>query len=656
MKTSRETNIPEQKNYRILLIALLTLLVVLLVRRAWICDDAYITFRTVDNLIHGYRLTWNVTERVQVFTHPLWMFMLSGLYFMTRELHITTLVISIGLSAAALVLLVRRLALSQAVAGLAVAIFALSKAFMDYSTSGLENPLSHLLIVIFFILYFSGTLDARRLLWLSLVSSLGILNRMDLLLVFAPALLAAALKVNLQGPGSGWSRFLRTLRILILGQLPFIIWELFSIWYYGFPFPNTAYAKLNTGIPQLEYIQQGLLYLLNSIQFDPLTLTALAFALVASIRYKDQAAWVVWAAIGLYLAYILKVGGDFMSGRFLTVPLFLAMILLVRLDPKQITNTALIVLYGAALALALSVEEPTLHILDHGPMKSGPIHVGSNGILDERLLYYGGTGLLNVERNKDLPDFYWAHNGEQAKNEGLKVVDKTGIGMFGYFAGPDVYVLDRLALADPLLARLPTWHKVNWRIGHMERIIPDGYRETLELQRNVIKDSNLALYYDKLSIITRGSLTDPKRLLEIWKMNTGQYDYLINKEMYQYPNLKHLALSKLGKEVENLTPCTASGLTALDDSGVEIDLEGLSHASNLEIGLDHDDKYRLSILFDQKVLATQDISTARLPDPGGISKRRVEIPPQVAAAGYNRLRILPLTDSAPYCLAYLILK
>ena len=40
-----------------------------------------------------------------------------------------------------------------------------------------------------------------------------------------------------------------TMKMLIyaaLGFLPFIFWELFSLLYYGFPFPNTAYAKLGT--------------------------------------------------------------------------------------------------------------------------------------------------------------------------------------------------------------------------------------------------------------------------------------------------------------------------------------------------------------------------------------------------------------------------
>ena len=54
-------------------------------RNAWIGDDAYITFRTVENFLSGYGLTYNIAERVQAYTHPLWMFLLSSVYFWSIE-------------------------------------------------------------------------------------------------------------------------------------------------------------------------------------------------------------------------------------------------------------------------------------------------------------------------------------------------------------------------------------------------------------------------------------------------------------------------------------------------------------------------------------------------------------------------------------------
>ena len=43
---------------------------------AWVTEDAFITFRVIENLLNGYGPRWNIDERVQVFTHPLWMFLL----------------------------------------------------------------------------------------------------------------------------------------------------------------------------------------------------------------------------------------------------------------------------------------------------------------------------------------------------------------------------------------------------------------------------------------------------------------------------------------------------------------------------------------------------------------------------------------------------
>ena len=81
-------------------IAIIMLFAFVITKNAWISDDAYITFRTIDNFINGYGLTWNVGHRVQAFTHPLWMFLNAAAYFLTDEIYFTTLFISILLSIA----------------------------------------------------------------------------------------------------------------------------------------------------------------------------------------------------------------------------------------------------------------------------------------------------------------------------------------------------------------------------------------------------------------------------------------------------------------------------------------------------------------------------------------------------------------------------
>ena len=115
----------------------------------WLVDDAYITFRTADNFVHRYGLTWNVSERVQAYTNPLWLFLFSACYWLTEEAYYTPIFLSIAVSLTAAAVLVRCIARSAFSALLCLSLLLSSKAFVDYSTSGLENPLTHLLLALF---------------------------------------------------------------------------------------------------------------------------------------------------------------------------------------------------------------------------------------------------------------------------------------------------------------------------------------------------------------------------------------------------------------------------------------------------------------------------------------------------------------------------
>ena len=245
----------------------------MITRRAWLGDDAYITFRTIDNFINGYGLTWNTIERVQSYTHPLWMLLLSLVYYFTEEIYFSSIIVSILISLTAVSILAFSLASSKLSAIFAVLILTLSNAYVDYSTSGLENPLSHLLLVIFIAVYFKGKTSEKNLFWLSLIASLGITNRMDTALVYLPILVYRAYEIKT------W----RSLAVLVLGHFPFILWELFSLFYYGFPFPNTSFAKLNTGLTTQTYIAQSQYYFLNLFNNDPLTLVAIAVELLIPV-------------------------------------------------------------------------------------------------------------------------------------------------------------------------------------------------------------------------------------------------------------------------------------------------------------------------------------------------------------------------------------
>lgn len=61
---------------------------------------------------------------------------------------------------------------------LSVVILGFSRAFVDYSSSGIENPLTHLLLVVFCIIFFSDTPHKLKLFSLAFIASLSAFNRL----------------------------------------------------------------------------------------------------------------------------------------------------------------------------------------------------------------------------------------------------------------------------------------------------------------------------------------------------------------------------------------------------------------------------------------------------------------------------------------------
>jgi arabinofuranosyltransferase len=511
LKTTNRTSLETP-----LLAFLAMLFGVVLLRSAWITEDAYITLRTVANFINGYGLTWNIAERVQAYTHPLWMLALSALYFFTHEAFYTTLVLSLACSLGAFILVAKmapRLNLAT-IAGLCVLLF--SKAFIDFSTSGLENPATHLLLAAFLLIFLGqeGSFEAKKIFWLSFLAGLATLNRMDTALFFAPAIIYILIRQR------SWS----TLKWMLIGFLPFILWELFSILYYGFPFPNTAYAKLGNDLSRIDLLEMGYLYFMNSLHWDPISLPIIGTAMWLAFTSGSWREKTVSLGVGLYLLYVLWIGADYMSGRFFSAALLVAVVLFNRRFSSVSLAGGIIVL-AFVFTFGFISPTPTLTSIDDASFSTGRTDI--NGIADERSFYYQPSSLLYDKAKTIEPYHDWVFKGLQLKADGTRVQPLLNIGFTGYFAGPSVYIIDRLALADPLLAHLPPIPKTTVVMGHFERAIPDGYFQSVKYNENRLTDPNLALYYDKIRLLTRAPLFSWDRLAAIWFMNTGQYDYLL---------------------------------------------------------------------------------------------------------------------------------
>jgi arabinofuranosyltransferase len=495
---------------------MLGLYAVVLVRTAWVSDDAYITFRTVDNFLSGYGLRWNVGERVQTYTHPLWMFLVSGATAVLRESYYASLALAFACTLSALALFARRVAadVPMAMVGLTVLLF--SQAFVDFSTSGLENPLVHLLLVVFLLEYWSFNPSPKDAGVLAAVAGLLMLTRLDAGLIVLPALGEGVLR-GIKSP----QRRVPRMRILVavsVGVLPVVAWELFSLVYYGFPFPNTAYAKLQTGIPSSELLEQGFTYLQDSFARDPITLTAIAAGISVPLYASTPQVWTLAAGIALHLIYVVRIGGDFMSGRFLTPTLMVSVCLMARFAPAVVQRWWPMAMAGAIAVGSLSPPRPLFTGVDYG--EGTWQRIARSGIADERRFYYPSTGLLRMHRRFPTPDTDEPERVQRYLSEGRWVVQRDMVGFFGAAAGRRLHVVDVLGLGDPLLARLPTQHP--WRVGHYYRVVPEGYMETIQEGVNRIRDPQIAAYYDTLKLVIQAPLWSGARWRAIVVLNLGR--------------------------------------------------------------------------------------------------------------------------------------
>ncbi len=616
--------------------------IVILARTAWMCDDAYITLRTVDNFVHGYGLRWNVAERVQAYTHPLWMFLLSAVYYFTGEGFLTPIAVSMAVTMLALLLLVFGVARTpgNAVVGLTALLF--SRAFMDYSTSGLENPLTHLLLVLFVLFYLRRQWTSRLLALLTLIASLIALNRLDAILFVAPAVVYVW----------GSLRTRHALAALAMGAFPLGCWLLFSLAYYGFLFPNTAYAKLGTGISGIELAQQGLWYYVHTLTRDPSTLPVIALALVWGLRSRKPHLMMLVLGVLLYLGYIVRIGGDFMGGRFFTAPLFMAALLLILLPQRGVGFLWPPACLAIVLLSNIAPYMPTETGATFGEYAAG--FKDAHGIGDERRFYYQHTGLLRWEPGKEMPTHGYAKTGREYRAADEYMIKSHGsVGFRGFFGGPKVHIIDWYALADPLLARLPAEYNPEWRIGHFARSTPKGYPESAGGQENRIEDAELALYYDHLRRITRAPVFSPTRWHSILLMNLGRLEYLIDKDRYRFPHLAQASLSQLAERKEPGASAGRSG-TRMSNRGMHIDIESRSQATRMEFSAVG--AQALEILFlCEGVIVDKASVISENPAPLGYGVYDMDVPKRAVQQGYDAIRIMPYGDGKGCTLGHLVL-
>ena len=465
--------------------------------RRWISDDGLIVLRTVRNLAAGNGPVFNVGERVEANTSVLWQYLIFVVHAVTgAELEGIATVLALVLSVAALVIgvwataeIYRRDELKWCVFPAGALVYLALPPARDFFTSGLEWGLSiFYLAVLWWVLVRWARGAAAPTLWLAFTAGLSWLVRPEL------ALYGGVIGIVLLVAHRQWSQ-----RGLILAAaLPVPAgYQLFRMGFYGLLTPHTAVAK---SAADSEW-GKGMDYLGDFVGpywlWLPLILFAgLGAAAVYSHRRRDRhgaqrhraAAIFVGCAL-LHVLYVLRVGGDFMHGRMLLLPLF-ALLLPVFVIPVRGLWTGLVALVAAAWALTI--------VLRGHPVDTADYEKDFN-VVDEREFWTYATRRPSGDPPKRAADFLrsrhmrgfppaardladgdafasqYLEDGENDLISWMTFPRETGrtdpptlyflnLGMTGMNTSLDVRVLDNMGLATPLAARQPRTE--NGRVGH----------------------------------------------------------------------------------------------------------------------------------------------------------------------------------------------
>jgi arabinofuranosyltransferase len=407
----------------------------------WISDDAYISLRYARNWVEGFGLVFNPGERVEGYTNFLWTSLLAlglKLEFPPEELAIGLGLI--GSTGCLLALLrLRRFVISPAGSvPFSLLALALSYTWASFATGGLETSLLGLLLVASFLLLFEGarasdTSAGRRKLVLAGVSiALAAMTRPDavLLLPVAFGYLISKLRTRRSRVGA----LALVVVPLALLYFPYFLWRLN---YYGYFFPNTYYAK---AIDVANY-RQGWLYLWEFVRCDYVW-ALLPWPLIGVWRIRRREGRLEYSALLafciLHIAYVVRVGGDFMEGRFF-VPVLPPLYLLTEWSLRELLPAR-----AAAAALVVMVA---LTAVGHRALAPRAIE---HGITDER----SWASIVQVWRGAGAA--FAKHLPPDTR------VATDAIGAFGFASG--LPVVDTHGLTDEFVGHQPL--DVRRRPGH----------------------------------------------------------------------------------------------------------------------------------------------------------------------------------------------
>lgn len=487
----------------------------LIIKYAWISEDALITMRHIDNFIAGHGAVFNIGERVEGYSHTLWFYLVSAMRYLGLSPKGSVILPGLIFSSVFLYLLFfgfRRKKGNVPYLNFAGAVLIGMSSFIDFGTSGLESSLSYLLLILLSLQIFKNGWKNNPVLFGLTVSFLT-LNRPDFgifLIFFIFVYIFFIFKKEID--------LITLIKFFIFPFLLLFGYEIFRMGYYGSMFPNPFYAKSGSA----SYFSQGFLYIFDLIKGSAFILIIIFAVSLFFIREKGEkeefrARAMIFSAGLFYTFFIVRGGGDFMHGRFL-----LPSVILISISSAGIFDNFFS--EGKIKQISAVLLIFVLLIISHSivPLQKRGSEQYINGISDERYTFYRNRILPLDKLFTDDLIFMWKTIGRnysdlsKRSKKKLKIAYHT-VGFLGYYSGNRVHVIDRLGLTDPVIARQKI--EKRGRPGH-EKSAPFGY---LTYRRLTFGDTPYKVW-NKLAETKYGTLWD------ISRQTLNRFSFFINKD------------------------------------------------------------------------------------------------------------------------------
>lgn len=418
-----------------------------------IYDDAFITYRYAHNLVAGHGLVFNPGEFVEGYSNLLWTLLLAILYFPLRWLGVQLPLISLFLSFAALgvlVLVVRRIFIRNGFTHAPwyfLLLLGVNPFFAFWLYGGIETiAVAALLMTGYWLIL------AERERHLPVVGALLILLRADGF-VYYFLLLAVIVLDHLLLAGFNWATVRELARrywkALFIPVAVLLLQVGFRLLYYGYPLPNTFYAKVGSALtPRLA---NGLDYVMEFFSAGAWLFLSL-LAIFALLEKRITKRFLLTPFLLLTNLYFIYLGGDsLIHFRFVTHVLpFYVLIAVWLLE-----------------FLAQQLNARQLKLLLVPLLLSFFLMGGHNLYFSYR---YQFKGWYPLEKKREQYTIMATLGRYLSTHHHRASIAMGAIGIIPYIA-TDMKVIDILGLVDTHTAHLPE-SRTDFHIGHNKWDIP----------------------------------------------------------------------------------------------------------------------------------------------------------------------------------------